>query len=188
MRKNQWKYQVARFLLTCVYTVRVGTMSSSASRVTRLRMIERHAARDAAAAIVPDDGELLEAELAHDFDLVLRHRALGVARVIVAFGRLAAVAVAAQVRRDDGEALRERRRDVSPFEMRLRPALQQQHGRPAAADDAVDLGAGRSRCGIGLKPGKNSMRDAHDRYCAGSVYVASISSRILRREAAASSC
>ena len=118
-------------------------MSSNASRVTALRMVERHSTRDAPAAIVPDDREPFEAELAHHLDLVLSHRAFGIAGVILATRRFAAVAVAAQIRRDDGEALREDRSDVTPFEMRLRPALQQQHRRPAAADDTVDLGAGR---------------------------------------------
>jgi hypothetical protein len=90
-----------------------------------LRMIQRHAARHPTAAIVPHDSEPFEAELTHDLDLVLRHRTLGVARVVRAAVRLAAVAISTQVRRDDGEALRQHRSDVSPFEMRLRPALQQ---------------------------------------------------------------
>ena len=33
-------------------------------------MIERHAMRDAAAAVLPDDREALEPELPHDVDLI----------------------------------------------------------------------------------------------------------------------
>jgi hypothetical protein len=106
-------------------------------------MVECHSTRDAPAAIVPYDRKLVEAELTHHLDLVLSHRAFGIASVILATRRFAAVAISAQIRRDDGEALRENRRNVTPFEMRLRPALQQQHRRPAAADDTVDLSAGR---------------------------------------------
>jgi hypothetical protein len=57
-------------------------------------MIERHPVRHAAAAVVPGDEERLEAELRHHLDLVVRHRPLGVAGVIGAPLRLAAVAVA----------------------------------------------------------------------------------------------
>jgi hypothetical protein len=39
----------------------------------RRRMIERHAVGGARAPIVAGDHESLEAELAHDVDLVLRH-------------------------------------------------------------------------------------------------------------------
>jgi hypothetical protein len=60
-------------------------------------MIQGHAARHPTAAIVPDNSEPVEAELTHDFDLVLRHRALGVARVVLAAMRLA-VAISTQVR------------------------------------------------------------------------------------------
>ena len=38
--------------------------------------------RDPSAAIVPGDEERLEAELRHHLDLVLRHRALRIRRVV----------------------------------------------------------------------------------------------------------
>ena len=95
-------------------------------------MIERHAVRDAAAAVLADDGEALEAEVLHDVDLVLRHRALRVVRVVGQALRLAAVAVTAQDRGDDREALGERGRDVAPRVQRQRRAVQQQQRRPAA--------------------------------------------------------
>ncbi len=63
---------------------------------------------DAAAAVLADDGEALEAEVPHHLDLVLRHRALRIVRVVGQPLRLAAVAVAAQVGGDDRELLGER--------------------------------------------------------------------------------
>ena len=72
-------------------------------------VIERHPVGDAAAAILADDREPVEAEVLHDVDLVLRHRALRIVRMIGQALRLAAVAVAAQVAGDDGEVLGELR-------------------------------------------------------------------------------
>ena len=68
--------------------------------------------RHPAAAVVPGDQEAVEAEGRHDLDHVLRHGALGVGRCVRVGGRLAAVAVAAQVGADDGEPLRQRRGDA----------------------------------------------------------------------------
>ena len=56
---------------------------------------------------------------------------------------LAAVAVAAQVRGDDGVVARELARDGVPRDAALRRAVQQQHGRPVAADHGMDHGARR---------------------------------------------
>ena len=53
-------------------------------RVDGLRMIERQAVRHAAATVVADDGEALEAEVLHQLDLVLRHGALGIVAVVLA--------------------------------------------------------------------------------------------------------
>ena len=66
------------------------------------------APRDAPSAVVPDHGESVEAEDAHDSDLVLEHRTLRVAGVVLPLERLAAVAVSAQVRGDHGEPSRHR--------------------------------------------------------------------------------
>ena len=109
-------------------------------------VIERHAMADAAAAIMADECELLEPELAHDLDLIERHRALGVVGVILAVRRLAAVAVATQVGDDDGVVLGEIGRHQPPRDHRLRRAMQQQHrralpGHRAVDGDAVDLKA-----------------------------------------------
>jgi hypothetical protein len=63
-----------------------------------LGVIEQHAMRHASTAVLSDDRELVEAEMLHDFDLVERHGALRVVLVVRAVGRLAAVAIAAEIR------------------------------------------------------------------------------------------
>ena len=107
-----------------------------------LGMIERHAMRNPAAAVMADDRESAEAEFFHDLDLILRHRALRITGVIVAVGRLAAIAVPTQISRDNSEFLRQSRRDQPPFKVRLRPALQEQHRGSGPADHAVDARTG----------------------------------------------
>jgi hypothetical protein len=97
-------------------------------------MVEAQPMHDARAAVVSHHGEAIEAERGHRLDLVLRHRALGV----VARIRLLAVAVAAQVRRDDRAAFGEPGRHLVPHDMRLRIAVQQQHRRAFAADAQMD--------------------------------------------------
>ena len=93
---------------------------------------------DAAAAIVADHGKRLEPELLHHLDLIERHRALRIVRVIVAVRRLAAVAVAAQVGDDHGVILRQLGRHQPPGDHRLRRAVQQQHRRALTRHHAVD--------------------------------------------------
>ena len=121
-----------------VSTQWVGTMSSEASFEHPLRVVERHAVRDAGAAVVAGDEEALEAERAHDLDLVLGHGAERVVGVVAAAARLGAVAVAAQVGRDDREVLGEPRRDLVPHDVGQRVAVQQQQRRPVAAVAQVD--------------------------------------------------
>jgi hypothetical protein len=104
-----------------------------------LGVVERHAVRDAAAAVVAGDHEAVEAELGHRRDLVGGGRALAVAGVVVAVGGMAAVAVAAQVAGDHGEALGQPGRHLVPHEMGLRIAVQQQERRPRASAHQVDL-------------------------------------------------
>jgi hypothetical protein len=103
-------------------------------------VVERQPVGYPGAAVVAHDGELVEAELAHHQRLVPRHRALGVGLVRRAAGRLAAVAVTAQVGQDDRMILGENRGDVMPHDVGLRVAVQQQHGRAAliAAHQRVD--------------------------------------------------
>ena len=61
-------------------------------------VIESHTMGDAAAAVVSYNGEFRESQMLHHFDLVLRHGALGVAKVVRAARRFAAIAVTAKVR------------------------------------------------------------------------------------------
>ena len=96
---------------------------------------------DAPAAIVADDGELVEAETLHHFDLIERHRALRVVGVVLAVRRLAAVAVAAQVRRDHRVVLRQLGRDQAHRDMRLRRAVHQQQRRTRTGVHEIDLRA-----------------------------------------------
>ena len=106
-------------------------------------VVERHAVGDASAAVVAGDGEAVVPERAHQRHLVLRHAALGVGDMALPAVRLAAVAVAAQVGRDHGEALRQRRRDLAPGHVRLGMAVQQEQRRSAAADGGADRDPGR---------------------------------------------
>ena len=71
----------------------------------RAGVVERHPPRHPPAAVVARHAEAVEAERGHRRDHVRGHRPLAVAGVVVAAGRLAAVAVAAQVGADHGEAL-----------------------------------------------------------------------------------
>jgi hypothetical protein len=85
-------------------------MSRTASAETA-RVVERHAVRDAPAAVVAGDRERAVPELAHRRDEVRGERALGVRGVVVADRRAERVAVARQVGGDDREAVGKRRRD-----------------------------------------------------------------------------
>ena len=90
-------------------------MSISAARLTRSGRVEAHARGRTRATVVPGDKELAVAEFLHDFDLVLRHRAERVIDIVLA--RIVgsdAVAIAAQIRGDDMEALSQARRDLVP--------------------------------------------------------------------------
>ena len=135
-------------------------MSSTAARSTVSRMIERHAVRDARAAVVAEHAEALEAEVPHDLDLIERHRAFRVQRCARRLPcDLAAVAVAAQIRDDDGVVARELARDGGPRDAALRRAVQEQDGRPAAADHAWITAPDVCTFSV-RKPGKNCASTA----------------------------
>ena len=106
----------------------------------RPRVVQGHAVGDARAPVVARHGEALEAEFAHHQDLVVGHRALGVGVMGGAAGRLAAVAVTAQVGEDDHVVLGQDGGDVVPHDVGLRVAVQQQDGgaRFVAAYQGVD--------------------------------------------------
>ena len=112
-----------------------------------VRVVERHPVRHTGAAVVADHGEPVEAERRHQRDLVRGHRLERVPGVVVARGRPARVAVAAQVRRDDGAVAGQLGGDPVPHDVALREAVQQQDGRPVAAADRVDAHAGSGDVG-----------------------------------------
>lgn len=95
--------------------------------------IERHPVRTAGAAIVSADEEAIEAELVHQSELVTPHRPLRVGLVVESRVRFRALAVAAQVARDDGEVLGKARRHLVPHHVCLGMAVKEQERRPAAA-------------------------------------------------------
>ena len=114
-------------------------------------MVEAHAVQHARAAVVAGGEKALEAERRHHLDLVLRHGAEGIVRVVVAARRLFGIAIAAQIGGDHGEVLRQPWREFPPGQMAERIAVHEQQRRPAAAmhsDDArargLDLGAGKA--------------------------------------------
>ncbi len=87
-------------------------MSRIARALDLVGMVEAHAVDDAAAAVVSGHHELLEAEMGHDLDAVERHVAEGIGLVLLAARRLRRIAIAAQIDRDDGELLRQPRRET----------------------------------------------------------------------------
>ena len=109
-----------------------------ASSEHALGVIQRHPVASARPAIVSGHQEALEAELLHHLDLVLGHAAERVVAVVGESARLAAVTVAAQVRRDDRELGRQPRRDEAPVDVRQWIAVQQEQRRPAAAHHAMN--------------------------------------------------
>ena len=106
----------------------------------QMGVVKRQPVGHPGAAVVADDGELVEAEFAHHQRLVPRHGPLRVGLVGRAAGRFAAVTVTAQVGEDDRMILGEDGGDVVPHDVSLRVTVQQQHRRAAlvAADQRVD--------------------------------------------------
>jgi hypothetical protein len=96
-------------------------------------VVEGHAVADAPAAVVAAEGEALEAEVLHHFDLIECHSAFGVAGVVFAALRLGGVTVSAQVRSDYREVFGEARGEEVPHRERLGAAVEQHQRRPAAA-------------------------------------------------------
>ena len=103
-----------------------------------IRIVQRQAVRDAGAAVVADQLELREAELAHQPHLIAGHGPLGVHLPRGVRFRLSRVAVAAQVGEHDGVILSEGGGDIAPHEVVLRVAVQHEHGRTRPRGGAVD--------------------------------------------------
>ena len=98
---------------------------------------------DARAAIMRDDIEAVEAQHGHHRDLIGRHRALRIIRVRGIARQFFAVAITAQVGRDDREAFRKLGHNLVPGQMRLRVAVEQQQRRSRTADRGADAHAVR---------------------------------------------
>ena len=109
-------------------------------------MVERQPVGDAAAAVVAGEAEAHVAERFHHLDHRIRHGALGVGRVLGVGSRRIRPAVAGQVRDDQAEALRQRRRHAMPHHVGLRIAVQQQQRRPSPPVRA------KMRAGRGVDP------------------------------------
>ena len=86
-------------------------------------MIEAHAMQHACAAIVTGGIETLMAKRRHDLDLVRRHCAKRIIRMIGAARRLLGIAVAAQIGRHYREFFRQVRRKFMPRQMTERVAV-----------------------------------------------------------------
>src|SRR5471030_2218857 len=105
-------------------------------------MLHGEAPRHARAAVVAGDGEAVVPECVHHLDLIERYGALRVVRVILAFRRLAAVAVSAEVHQHHCVPFGKLRRDPVPLDVRLRVAVNEQQRRTVAAAQRVDRRAG----------------------------------------------
>src|SRR5918992_3898726 len=87
---------------------------------------------------MPDQEELMEAELTHNFHLILCHAPERVVAMIGPSTRLGAVAIAAQVACHHGEELCQLRRDLMPGHVRQRVPVQEQEPWAGAAIAQVD--------------------------------------------------
>ena len=101
-------------------------------------MIERQPVRHTPAAIVAGQRKMHMAELLHRLHHGLRHRALGVGRmVLVAVGHIRP-AIARQIGDDQREFVGQLRRDRVPHHVGRGKPVQQQQRRPLAADAGED--------------------------------------------------
>ena len=81
-RKNQCQAPSAIRMSVRRYISPVGIDVEDRQALDAIGVVERHPVRAARAAVVPGDGEALEAQPGHDGHLVARHRALGVGLVV----------------------------------------------------------------------------------------------------------
>jgi len=91
-----------------------------------------------AAAIMGSNLKLLEAKRLHHRNLVAGHDALGIRHVLLIARRLAAIAIAAQVRQHHCEVPGQLRSNFVPTHVSLRIAVQQQQRRPASGHARVN--------------------------------------------------
>ena len=98
-----------------------------------VRVIEAHAMQHARTTIVSRGIKPLVPKRGHDLDLILRHGAEGIVRMIGAARRLFGIAVAAQIGRHHGKLFGKPRRKFVPRQMAERIAVHEQKRRALAA-------------------------------------------------------
>jgi len=105
-----------------------------------IRMIERQSMRRPRTPVVTGQKESVVAERRHDIDLILSHGPERVVDVVGAtIGRADAVAVAAEVRRDNVKPFCQAARDLVPRRVRERVAVQQQERRAVSGVPEEDV-------------------------------------------------
>ena len=102
-----------------------------------VRLVEAQAVRHPGASVVPDHRVPPVPEFGHEGVLVGGHGAEGVARVVLPGRRPRGVAVAPEVRGDDGVGLGQGGGHAVPHHVRLGKAVQQEDRRPVAPDLGV---------------------------------------------------
>ena len=95
-----------------------------------IRMVETQAVKNPRAAIVSTRLKFFKPEVAHDLDLILRHGAERVGRMVGTAVRLGTVPVAAQIGKNDRKFLRQARRDLVPANMGEGIAVHEKQRRP----------------------------------------------------------
>ena len=103
------------------------------------RMFHRKTPGNASTSIMTGYRKPIEPHGPHHFDLIENHSALRVVGVILAIGRLTAVAVSPEVWRDHCESLRKARCYFVPRDMRLWESVEEQKRWTASCCDEVDL-------------------------------------------------
>jgi hypothetical protein len=102
-----------------------------------LPVVQGEAPGYAAAAVMPYNGEALESQPLHEFELLLGQGALRVSPVPGISERLLTVAVPLQVRAHDRKILGQQRSYYVPADMGLRITMQEQDGRTITSNNAV---------------------------------------------------
>jgi len=95
-------------------------------------MVQSQTVGDSPSAIVADQREGRKAELDHQVDQLLRHRALRIRNVIIGGAGDTAAPVGSQIYTDHRVVLGEHGREEPPHQTRPRKAVDHENGRPAA--------------------------------------------------------
>ncbi len=122
-------------------------------------MIEREAVADTRAAIMANAEKCCMPQRCHQAGNIVGHGALGKQRAAIA-GGCVGFAIAAQVRQHECEMGCQRGRDLMPFRMGLRIAMDH-HQRRSAAAHARDNGPMRAGPALRRKSGKKVGQGCH---------------------------